>query len=106
MEENERVIANGGRPAQGRPLLLDITKALLSTDSFISRASFQETTRVLTEASISGKVEPLRQATAPKPPQRRGGEPRAEWSRRRSAGVMERAWRGAGVPAIQKRWAV
>src|SRR3954465_7478292 len=60
MEENERVIASGGRPAQGRPLLLGITKASLSTDSFISAASFQETTRVLTEASISGKVDHLR----------------------------------------------
>ena len=60
MEENERVIAAGGRPAQGRPLLLGITKASLSTDSFISAASFQETTRVLTEASISGKVDNLR----------------------------------------------
>jgi DNA-directed RNA polymerase subunit beta' len=60
MEENERVIQNGGRPAQGRPLLLGITKASLSTDSFISAASFQETTRVLTEASISGKVDHLR----------------------------------------------
>src|SRR3989442_9906732 len=58
--ENERVITNGGRPAQGRPLLLGITKASLSTDSFISAASFQETTRVLTEASISGKVDHLR----------------------------------------------
>ena len=57
MEENERVIMNGGRPASGRPLLLGITKASLSTDSFISAASFQETTRVLTEASISGKVD-------------------------------------------------
>jgi DNA-directed RNA polymerase subunit beta' len=60
LEENERVIAAGGRPAQGRPLLLGITKASLSTDSFISAASFQETTRVLTEASISGKVDYLR----------------------------------------------
>ena len=60
MEENERVIGAGGRPAQGRPLLLGITKASLSTDSFISAASFQETTRVLTEASISGKVDHLR----------------------------------------------
>src|SRR5690242_5285389 len=60
MEENERVIASGGRPAQGRPMLLGITKASLSTDSFISAASFQETTRVLTEASISGKVDHLR----------------------------------------------
>jgi DNA-directed RNA polymerase subunit beta' len=60
MEENERVIAAGGRPAQGRPLLLGITKASLSTDSFISAASFQETTRVLSEASISGKIDHLR----------------------------------------------
>ncbi len=60
MEENERVIALGGQPAKGRPLLLGITKASLSTDSFISAASFQETTRVLTEASISGKVDFLR----------------------------------------------
>jgi DNA-directed RNA polymerase subunit beta' len=60
MEENERVIMAGGRPASGRPLLLGITKASLSTDSFISAASFQETTRVLTEASISGKVDHLR----------------------------------------------
>jgi len=59
-EENERAIANGGKPATGRPLLLGITKASLSTDSFISAASFQETTRVLTEASISGRVDHLR----------------------------------------------
>ena len=59
-EENERVLAASGMPAKGRPLLLGITKASLSTDSFISAASFQETTRVLTEASISGKVDYLR----------------------------------------------
>ncbi len=59
-EENERVKKNGGKPASGRPLLLGITKASLSTDSFISAASFQETTRVLTEASISGKIDYLR----------------------------------------------
>ena len=59
-EENDRVIADGGRPAIGRPLLLGITKASLSTDSFISAASFQETTRVLTEASINGAVDGLR----------------------------------------------
>ncbi len=59
-EENERVIADGGKPATGRPLLLGITKASLSTDSFISAASFQETTRVLTEASIQGAVDHLR----------------------------------------------
>jgi DNA-directed RNA polymerase subunit beta' len=54
------VEAGGGAPAKGRPLLLGITKASLSTDSFISAASFQETTRVLTEAAISGKVDYLR----------------------------------------------
>ncbi len=59
-EENEKTIANGGKPATGRPLLLGITKASLSTDSFISAASFQETTRVLTEASIQGAVDHLR----------------------------------------------
>ena len=59
-EENARVQAEGGQPANGRPLLLGITKASLSTDSFISAASFQETTRVLTEAAISGKVDYLR----------------------------------------------
>jgi len=53
-------LAQGGKPATGRPLLLGITKASLSTDSFISAASFQETTRVLTEASINGKVDHLR----------------------------------------------
>jgi DNA-directed RNA polymerase subunit beta' len=58
--ENERVITDGGQPATGRPLLLGITKASLSTESFISAASFQETTRVLTEAAISGKIDYLR----------------------------------------------
>ena len=60
LEENERVLSTSGRPATGRPLLLGITKASLSTDSFISAASFQETTRVLTEASISGRIDYLR----------------------------------------------
>jgi DNA-directed RNA polymerase subunit beta' len=59
-EENERVVAAGGTPSIGRPLLLGITKASLSTESFISAASFQETTRVLTEAAISGKIDYLR----------------------------------------------
>jgi DNA-directed RNA polymerase subunit beta' len=58
--ENQRVLMNGGKPAIGRSLLLGITKASLSTDSFISAASFQETTRVLTEASINGSVDTLR----------------------------------------------
>jgi DNA-directed RNA polymerase subunit beta' len=60
MSENERISALGKKPSAGRPLLLGITKASLSTDSFISAASFQETTRVLTEAAISGKVDYLR----------------------------------------------
>ena len=59
-EENERATAKDGKPATGRPLLLGITKASLSTDSFISAASFQETTRVLTEAAIRGSVDHLR----------------------------------------------
>ncbi len=59
-EENERVIAAGGQPAKGEPLLLGITKASLSTESFLSASSFQETTKVLTEASISGRVDYLR----------------------------------------------
>jgi DNA-directed RNA polymerase subunit beta' len=58
-EENERVLAGGGKPALGKPVLLGITKAALTTDSFISAASFQETTRVLTEAAINGREDPL-----------------------------------------------
>jgi DNA-directed RNA polymerase subunit beta' len=54
------VITKGGRPAIGEPMLLGITKASLSTQSFISAASFQETTRVLTEASLAGKIDYLR----------------------------------------------
>jgi len=57
--ENQRVQAEGGRPATFQPLLLGITRAALSTDSFISAASFQETTRVLTEAAIQGKRDEL-----------------------------------------------
>jgi DNA-directed RNA polymerase subunit beta' len=58
-EINAAVTAAGGRPAQARPLLLGITKASLATDSFLSAASFQETTRVLTEASIKGRQDQL-----------------------------------------------
>src|SRR5436309_462585 len=58
-EENERVLGRGGQPAVAEPLLLGITKASLSTESFISAASFQETTKVLTEAAINGKVDRL-----------------------------------------------
>jgi DNA-directed RNA polymerase subunit beta' len=59
-EENDRVAGREGRPAQGEPLLLGITKASLSTESFISASSFQETTKVLTEAAVCGKVDYLR----------------------------------------------
>jgi DNA-directed RNA polymerase subunit beta' len=58
-EENQRVLSGGGQPAVAEPLLLGITKASLSTESFISAASFQETTKVLTEAAINGKVDRL-----------------------------------------------
>jgi DNA-directed RNA polymerase subunit beta' len=57
---NEEILAQGGEPATGIPVLLGITKASLETDSFLSAASFQETTRVLTEAAINGKVDSLR----------------------------------------------
>ena len=57
--ENERVLEKGGTPALGKPVLLGITKAALTTDSFISAASFQETTRVLTEAAINGREDNL-----------------------------------------------
>ncbi len=59
-EENEKAQAAGKPPSTAKPVLLGITKASLSTDSFISAASFQETTRVLTEAAISGKTDDLR----------------------------------------------
>ena len=58
-QENEKTIAEGGRPAIAKRILLGITKASLATESFLSAASFQETTRVLTEAAIKGKVDPL-----------------------------------------------
>jgi DNA-directed RNA polymerase subunit beta' len=58
-EENEKVTEKGGKPAVAKPLLMGITRAALTTESFISAASFQETTRVLTEASINGKVDHL-----------------------------------------------
>jgi DNA-directed RNA polymerase subunit beta' len=60
IEENQRVLAEGGKPAVGEPLMLGITKASLSTESFISAASFQETTKVLTQAAIEGRVDFLR----------------------------------------------
>jgi DNA-directed RNA polymerase subunit beta' len=58
--ENEKIVKGGGKPAKARPLLLGITKSALSTESFIAAASFQETTRILTEASLYGKVDKLR----------------------------------------------
>lgn len=58
--ENEKVKASGGRPAQGKPVLLGITKASLTTESWVSAASFQETTRVLTEAAINAQIDELR----------------------------------------------
>lgn len=58
--ENEKVVNQGKKPARGRPILLGITKSSLSTESFISAASFQETTRVLTEVSVSGKIDTLK----------------------------------------------
>ncbi|MCA0436715.1 MAG: DNA-directed RNA polymerase subunit beta' [Actinobacteria bacterium] len=57
--ENRRVVAEGGKPASGRPELMGITKASLATDSWLSAASFQETTRVLTDAAIHAKSDPL-----------------------------------------------
>ena len=60
LQENDKMLAEGKFPAQGVPILLGITKASLATESFISAASFQETTRVLTEAAVSGKVDDLR----------------------------------------------
>jgi DNA-directed RNA polymerase subunit beta' len=60
LDENDRVVADGKRPGTYEHVLLGITKASLSTDSFISAASFQETTRVLTEAAIMGKKDELR----------------------------------------------
>ncbi|MEI2776768.1 MAG: DNA-directed RNA polymerase subunit beta' [Tetrasphaera sp.] len=58
-QENRRVVGEGGRPASGRPELMGITKASLATDSWLSAASFQETTRVLTEAAMEAKSDPL-----------------------------------------------
>ena len=59
-EEENKVVEKGGKPAEAMPVLLGITKASLETESFISAASFQDTTRVLTEAATLGKVDRLR----------------------------------------------
>jgi len=58
-EENQRVVEAGGEPATAKPVLLGITKASLAVESFLAAAGFQETTRVLTEAAIKGKSDPL-----------------------------------------------
>ena len=58
-EKNQKAIEEGKRPAEGKRTLLGITKASLATESFLSAASFQETTRVLTEAAVKGKVDEL-----------------------------------------------
>jgi DNA-directed RNA polymerase subunit beta' len=58
-DKNKELILEGKRPATGRPVLLGITKASLETDSFLSAASFQETTRILTDAAIHGRVDHL-----------------------------------------------
>src|ERR1700735_472214 len=59
-EENRQIEAKGGKPAEATPVLLGITKASLETESFISAASFQDTTRVLTDAATLGKIDKLR----------------------------------------------
>jgi DNA-directed RNA polymerase subunit beta' len=59
-EENEGDLKEGGKPAQAEPMIVGITKASLGTESFISAASFQETTRVLTDAAVTGKIDYLR----------------------------------------------
>ena len=56
---NRKAVTEGGRPAEGRPVLMGITKASLATDSWLSAASFQETTKVLTDAAIQGKSDSL-----------------------------------------------
>ena len=58
-EMNRQVLAEGGEPATAQPVLLGVTKASLNTESFLAAASFQETTKVLTEAAISGKIDRL-----------------------------------------------
>jgi DNA-directed RNA polymerase subunit beta' len=60
IKENSRVVAEGGKPAEAQPIILGITKASLETDSFISAASFQDTTRVLTDAATLARVDPLK----------------------------------------------
>ena len=59
VQTNEQLVAQGKRPAEGKRVILGITKAALATDSFMSAASFQETTKVLTDAAIKGRIDPL-----------------------------------------------
>ena len=59
-EENRKILENGGNPAMGSPTLLGISKAALNTSSYISAASFQQTTRVLTDAAFHAKIDHLR----------------------------------------------
>jgi len=59
-EKNQEIIAHGGKPASGEPLLLGVTKASINTEGFLSAASSQETAKVLTDASIEGRIDYLR----------------------------------------------
>jgi DNA-directed RNA polymerase subunit beta' len=87
-EENQKIIEKGGKPAIAEPLLLGITKASLSTESFISAASFQETTKVLSDASVAGKVDYLK-----------GLKENVIMGRLIPAGTGVRAYRDIGVGA-------
>jgi DNA-directed RNA polymerase subunit beta' len=87
-DTNQKVMGDDGQPATARPVLLGITKAALSTDSFISAASFQETTRVLTEAAVSGKIDELT-----------GLKENVIVGRRIPAGTGHREYRRSYVPA-------
>jgi DNA-directed RNA polymerase subunit beta' len=87
-DNNQQALAEDGQPATARPVLLGITKAALSTDSFISAASFQETTRVLTEAAVSGKIDELS-----------GLKENVIVGRRIPAGTGHREYRRSYVPA-------
>ena len=120
-EKNAEVVESGGEPASARPILMGITKASLATDSWLAAASFQETTRVLTEAAISGKSDPLlgpegerdhrqahpgRQRPGPLPQCRRCGSrqrpcPSGGWPGSASWPRRARRWRPpAGPPAL------
>ena len=106
-EENDRVIGDGGRPATGRPLLLGITKASLSTDSFISAASFQETTRVLTEAAVvqQGRLPPWPQGKRHHGPPDSGGHRARALSQHRPAGRSAAVWPPPEVEPVPELYA-